>query len=46
PSVEMLSRGEFSINGLLLHMPGLWLFQIQLIEGALRERVRFEHTAK
>jgi hypothetical protein len=46
PATQMLDGGQFVASGLLLHMPGQWLVEVRVADGARRERLRFEYQAK
>lgn len=46
PTSQMFDNGQFVASGLLLHMPGHWAVELQVVDGASRERLRFEYQAK
>jgi hypothetical protein len=45
PSSEMFDNGQFVASGMLLHMPGQWAVELNVVDGASRERLQFEYQA-
>lgn len=40
--VEQREDGGFVVKGMLMHMPGLWEITVDVFEGGVSERARFE----
>ena len=42
PDIVRVDTGRYEVNGLLLHMPGLWQFDIDLKHNSKRQNIQFD----
>jgi hypothetical protein len=42
PAVAPLSDGRFEVDGMLLHMPGHWVLEIEVSRAGERQRATFD----
>jgi hypothetical protein len=41
PEITRVDPGRYEVDGLLLHMPGHWQFDVELKQGENRQKVQF-----
>ena len=43
---RLANDGRFEVVGFLLHMPGIWEFEIKIVEQGKQDVLRFSHQAQ